>query len=86
MLRVRRPDGATLKVSDDDASLDGSMTIDIPEGAVYHDVARIRHHPLVPKWIRIHGFIYDVQTGRLIDVPAATEVGMPTVDPDRPHI
>ncbi|MCA9757322.1 MAG: carbonic anhydrase [Candidatus Eisenbacteria bacterium] len=62
------------------------LTIDIPEGAVYHDVARIRHHPLVPKWIRIHGFIYDVQTGRLIDVPAATEVGMPTVDPDRPHI
>lgn len=62
------------------------LTIDIPEGAVYHDVARIRHHPLVPKWIRIHGFIYDVHTGRLLEVPAATEIGMAQIDPDRPHL
>lgn len=39
------------------------------------DVTRIRNHPLVPGSIPIHGFIYDVRTGRLIEVPEATEAG-----------
>lgn len=33
--------------------------------AVVDDVVRIRNHPLVPKNIPIHGFIYEVETGKL---------------------
>jgi carbonic anhydrase len=44
-------------------------------GSVSDDVQRIRHHPLVPGEIPIYGYIYDVKTGRLIEVPEATEVG-----------
>ncbi len=43
--------------------------------SVTDDVQRIRGHPLVPGAIPIHGFIYDVRTGRLHDVPSATEAG-----------
>ena len=43
--------------------------------SVTEDVARIRNHPLVPASIPIYGYIYDVKTGRLIEVPAATKVG-----------
>lgn len=39
--------------------------------SVIEDVQRIRHHPLVPKSIPIHGYIYDVKTGRLVEVPGA---------------
>jgi len=38
-------------------------------------VERIRTHPLVPKNIPIYGYLYDVKTGRLIEVAAATVVG-----------
>lgn len=43
--------------------------------SVVADVSRIRNHPLVPKNIPIYGYIYDVSTGRLVEVPEATEVG-----------
>jgi carbonic anhydrase len=43
--------------------------------AVIEDVARIRSHPLVPKNIPIYGYIYDVRTGKLIEVPTATAAG-----------
>ena len=43
--------------------------------SVAQDVARIRSHPLVPGNIPIYGYIYDVKTGRLIEVPAATAAG-----------
>jgi carbonic anhydrase len=39
------------------------------------DVERIRQHSLVPTTIPIHGFIYDVTNGRLVEVPRATELG-----------
>lgn len=45
--------------------------------SVVADVRRIRNHPLVPGDIAIHGFIYDVKTGRLVDVPGATQAGKP---------
>jgi carbonic anhydrase len=51
---------------------------DLAESVVV-DVERIRTHPLVPDAIPIHGFIYDVATGQLIEVPAATERGRATV-------
>ena len=51
------------------------LTIRDQKESVVEDVRRIRQHPLVPLGIPIHGYIYDVKTGRLIEVPEATEVG-----------
>jgi carbonic anhydrase len=45
------------------------------QGAVVDDVRRIRNHPLVPAGIPIHGFVYDVRSGRLIEVAEATAAG-----------
>jgi carbonic anhydrase len=46
--------------------------------SVADDVARIRAHPLVPGRIPIYGYIYDVTTGRLNEVPEATKAGAPS--------
>jgi len=54
------------------------LTITDDEQSVVDDVARIRNHPLVPGRIPIYGFIYDVSTGRLVEVPEATKVGSAT--------
>jgi carbonic anhydrase len=43
--------------------------------SVTEDVIRIRTHPLVPNDIPIYGYIYDVRTGRLVEVPDATAAG-----------
>lgn len=53
------------------------LTIADAQQSVVEDVTRIRTHPLVPGRIPIHGFIYDVRTGRLLDVPGAGEAGRP---------
>lgn len=50
-------------------------TIKNQEDSVAQDVARIRSHPLVPKNVPIYGYIYDVGTGKLIEVPKATAIG-----------
>ena len=44
-------------------------------GALVDDVRRVRAHPLVPKTIPIYGYIYDVKSGKLVEVPEATEAG-----------
>jgi carbonic anhydrase len=54
------------------------LTISDDEQSVVDDVARIRDHPLVPGRIPIYGFIYDVSTGRLVEVPEATKAGSAT--------
>ncbi|MBN3938415.1 MAG: carbonic anhydrase [Nostoc sp.] len=51
------------------------LTIDDQAKSVYTDVQRIRLHPLVPSEIPIYGYIYDVKTGLLIEVPEATKLG-----------
>ncbi len=51
---------------------------DLAESVVI-DVKRIRNHPLVPKEIPIYGYIYDVKTGKLIEVPEATTIGKASV-------
>jgi len=51
------------------------LTIANLEQSVVDDVGRIRRHPLAPRRIPIYGYIYDVKTGRLIEVPAATKAG-----------
>ena len=45
------------------------LTFSDEAGSVRADVARIRTHPLVPQTIPIHGYIYDVKTGKLEKVP-----------------
>jgi carbonic anhydrase len=51
------------------------LTIENTQQAVTDDVERIRRHPLVPASIPIYGYVYDVKTGSLIEVPAATKAG-----------
>ena len=51
------------------------LTISDQAESVTEDVARIRNHPLVPASIPIYGYIYDVTTGGLVEVPTATEAG-----------
>ena len=51
------------------------LTISDREGSVVEDVTRIRTHPLVPARIPIYGYVYDVKTGRLIEIPDATAAG-----------
>lgn len=51
------------------------LTIADREQSVVDDVRRIRSHPLVPDTIPIHGYLYDVATGRLTEVPPATAAG-----------
>jgi carbonic anhydrase len=53
------------------------LTIRNQEQSVVEDVLRIRHHPLVPNYIPIYGFIYDVKTGKLAEVPEAMKAGRP---------
>jgi carbonic anhydrase len=52
------------------------LTIDDQSQSVTEDVRRIRNHPLVPASIPIHGYIFDVTSGQLIEVPTATEAGV----------
>ena len=51
------------------------LTIQDQKQAVRDDVERIRNHPLVPKSIPVHGYIYDVHTGKLVEVEAARTLG-----------
>ena len=51
------------------------LTIRDAKHAVVEDVARIRRHPLVPKAIPIYGYIYDVKSGRLVEIEEATRAG-----------
>jgi carbonic anhydrase len=51
------------------------LTIREQHASVVADVARIRNHPLVPHSIPVSGWVYDVASGRLIEVPEATTLG-----------
>ena len=51
------------------------LTISDNAKSVAEDVARIRNHPLVPRDIPIYGYIYDVKSGKLVEVPEATKIG-----------
>jgi carbonic anhydrase len=53
------------------------LTISDNAQSVTEDVTRIRTHPLVPASIPIYGYIYDVTSGRLIEVPDASAAGKP---------
>jgi len=51
------------------------LTIADNAASVLEDVTRIRNHPLVPSTIPVYGYIYDVRSGRLVEVPEATAAG-----------
>ncbi|HWL84374.1 MAG TPA: carbonic anhydrase [Polyangiaceae bacterium] len=51
------------------------LTIRDQAESVTTDVERIRTHPLVPSEIPIYGYVYQVESGRLIEVPDATAAG-----------
>ena len=51
------------------------LTIADQKQSVIDDVERIRNHPLVPRTIPINGFIYDVHSGKLLEVEGAQEAG-----------
>lgn len=51
------------------------LTFTDEDQAVLDDVRKIRNHPLVPRHIPVYGYIYDVRTGRLNEVPGAAAAG-----------
>ena len=51
------------------------LTISDAARSVSEDVRRIRSHPLVPNVIPIYGDLYDVATGRLVEVDCASAIG-----------
>jgi carbonic anhydrase len=59
----------------DEARFISFLTIRNLADSVTEDVQRIKRHPLVPEGILVYGYIYDVRTGRLIEVPEATQAG-----------
>ena len=58
-----------------DAQFVNWLTIKDQKQAVIDDVARIRNHALIPKSIPIYGFLYDVKSGKLIEVEGAKAAG-----------
>jgi carbonic anhydrase len=59
----------------DEAKYIDWLTIADNERSVVEDVARIRNHPLVPRSIPVYGYIYDVVSGKLVEIADATKVG-----------
>ena len=59
----------------DEARFTAFLTFKNLENSVTEDVTRIRKHPLVNPLIPIYGYVYDVKSGSLIEVPEATEAG-----------
>jgi carbonic anhydrase len=53
------------------------LTIQDQRQSVVDDVERIRRSPLVPRDIPVYGYIYAVESGRLIEVSEATAIGRP---------
>ena len=44
------------------------QTIESQKDSVFEDVSRIKNHPLVSKDILVYGLIYDVKSGKLIEL------------------
>ena len=59
----------------DEAKHISFLTISNQAESILGDVKRIKNHPLVPAYIPVYGYIYDVKTGKLIEIPEATKAG-----------
>ena len=53
------------------------LTIREQEQSVRDDVQRLREHPLVPNDIAIYGYVYDVKSGKLLEVAEAKRPAEP---------
>lgn len=53
------------------------LPISDPNASVIEDVRRIREHPLVSGDVAIYGMMFDVKTGRLLEIEEASRVGRP---------
>jgi carbonic anhydrase len=51
------------------------LTIANQAKSVATDAEWIKKHPLVPKGIPVYGYVYQVESGKLVEIPEATEVG-----------
>ncbi len=51
------------------------LTIKDLAESIIADVTRIRTHPLVPTTIPVYGYIYNVSSGKLVEVPEAMRAG-----------
>lgn len=51
------------------------LTISNQANSILEDVKRIKSHPLVPSYIPVYGYIYDVKSGNLMEIPEATAAG-----------
>jgi carbonic anhydrase len=59
----------------DEAKFVSFLTFKNLAESVTEDVKRIKNHPLVAKNIPVYGYIYNVKSGELIEVPEATTAG-----------
>ena len=51
------------------------LTISNQASSILDDVKRIKSHPPVPSYIPVYGYIYDVKSGNLVEIPEATAAG-----------
>jgi len=51
------------------------LTIDDTRKSVVDDVRRLRAHPLVSPHVAIYGYLFDVKTGELVEIPEASRIG-----------
>lgn len=59
----------------DEAKNISFLTINNQSASIIEDVRRIKNHALVPSHIPVYGYIFDVKSGKLIEIPEATVVG-----------
>ena len=59
----------------DEAKHISFLTINNQAESILQDVKRIKAHPLVPSYIPVYGYIYDVKTGKLKEIPEASTAG-----------
>lgn len=53
-------------------------TIDSEPAALIEDVRKLRENPLIASDVTIHGWLLDIETGEVIEVSEATDLGAPT--------
>ena len=59
----------------DEAKHISFLTINNQAESILQDVKRIKAHPLVPSYIPVYGYIYNVKTGKLTEITEATIAG-----------
>lgn len=59
----------------DEAKHISFLTINNQAESILQDVKRIKAHPLVPSYIPVYGYIYNVKTGKLTEIIEATTAG-----------